>query len=316
MTFATQDGSHGILLESGTNEVEFLEFYLGPGRYGVNVAKVNQVVVFDEVPVAELPGNTQAGVLGTTMFRGDPILVIDLAETLNTTVLDEDEGEKNRKLLLVLEFNGRTTGFVVDRVNAIRRVSWEDFKQGDDVSMGADHQFVTGIVSVKDQMTLVLDFEALLGNIIPSVSPVNYQDGIKPLEVAQENDITIVYCEDSEIVQKVVIEGFRQAGIEDVRIFHSGKDGLEYLRSCKPGEIDLLVTDIEMPLMDGLTLCKQLKSDPRWSYLPVVFFSSTINDQMRRKCESVGGAASYSKPEINVLVAELGEILSKNAKQS
>ena len=305
MSNTNKDNFSNILLESGTNEVEFMEFYLGGACYGVNVAKVTQVVVFDDLKVAKLPGGKGSHIVGTTMFRDQPILVVDLASFLEI----QTEPKKENRLLLVLEFNQRITGFLIDGVNRIRRVSWEDFQETDASTVGSDTSWITGVVAWEEYLSLILDFEAILGNLIPSTSPENFQDDIVELEVSSRKALSIVYCEDSEIVQKVALKAFKKAGIENIKIFTSGKEGLDYLLANKGEPVDVIISDIEMPIMDGLSFCKKVKENASLSSIPVLFFSSTINEQMKKKCASVGGAAAFSKPQINELVASLDEVL-------
>ena len=127
-TSSNHNTSNNILIETGTNEVEFLEFLIGKGKYGVNVAKVNRVIVFDPNQVSELPGEERLGVIGTQILQDEPILVVDLAALIRAKELSSEE-KSQPKLLLILEFNQRTTGFVVHGVNSIKRTSWADFKR-------------------------------------------------------------------------------------------------------------------------------------------------------------------------------------------
>ena len=155
---------------------------------------------------------------------------------------------------------------------------------------------------------MILDFESILASIVPSISPDNFTDKVDVLDIDEDREIKVLYCEDSELVQKVALKAFKKAGIENVKVFSSGKQGLDYLLAHKNDHIDVIISDIEMPEMDGLTFCKNLKTHPELSSIPVLFFSSTINDQMKEKCKSMGGVGSYAKPEIHKLIASIGTI--------
>ncbi|MCB0320666.1 MAG: chemotaxis protein CheV [Bdellovibrionales bacterium] len=289
----------GILLEAGTNEVEFLEFAIGSLRCGVNVAKVRQVLLFQPEETCPLPGSPRAGVLGTMLFRDEPVLVVDLGGFLHIQSQSETT-DSHRRLILALEFNQRVTAFLVDSVSQIRKVSWADFETGKQSGVVSNDTWITGTVTLDQSIMMILDFEAILGTLVPASSIESYSD---PEEGYQINpELKIVYCEDSEIVRKVAMKAFKSAGFRDVKSFSTGLQGLQYLMDAGPQSVDIIVTDIEMPEMDGHAFCKKLKEDARFEHIPVLFFSSTISDEMKKKCERVGGTESFSKPEIDRLI--------------
>lgn len=297
----------GILLEVGTNEVEFLRFGLGKQIFGINVAKVRQVLVYQESTIVEIPG-TPDSIKGTFCFRGSPIAVIDLDIYFNRAIPESDAP----RLLLVCEFNQTTVGFIVDSVDRIMRCSWNQFSPLAQNQMGTSDSTVVGTIIQGDEMIAILDVEAVLAKIIPSVSIEAHIDEPPPAASANldRSKYSIVYCEDSTVVQKVLLKSLTAAGFKRIKLFANGADGYEYLKSSDSESTDIVISDIEMPQMDGLSLCKAVRGLQHHQNTPFVFFSSTVSDEMRRKCEQVGGNASFSKPEVSQLVEAIDSILT------
>lgn len=299
----SRDG--GILLESGTNEVEFLEFSVGGNLLGVNVAKVSQALVLAELEITSLPGGADWFV-GSVYFRGRPIPVIHLGKFLG---IADEAAENAGRLLLVLEFNSKINGFVVDEVDAIRRVSWNDFKAMQDGGEPSSEMCVTGTVTIEDRIVLILDMEQMMARVDPAMNVEYYVAAISQHVGIDREKVRILYAEDSTIVQKVTMKILRDAGFTDITLMTTGRKALDYLLA-NPDSVDVVISDIEMPEMDGLTFCRQVRQTPEIASVPFIFYSSLINDQMKKKCQSVGGDASLAKPEIHLIVATIEQLLS------
>ena len=124
-------------------------------------------------------------------------------------------------------------------------------------------------------------------------------------------------ADDSALIRRLLKDTLTKAGFRNLRIFDDGQQALDYLTElkAKKGEnfredVQLLITDIEMPRMDGLTLTRKIKEDPILQKLPVIVFSSLITDELRHKGESVGANAQLSKPEVEGLVKTIDNLLS------
>ncbi|MFZ5805756.1 MAG: chemotaxis protein CheV [Verrucomicrobiota bacterium] len=291
-----------VLLKAGTNEVEFIEFYVAGQSFGINVAKVKQVVQWDRKSVTRLDGSSSE-VLGTYYFRGKPILAIDLRKALN---LQSHEVSEERKLLLVAEFNQMMTGFLIDGVQQIHRKTWKDFHPMESSVFGKK-PYVVGNILVGSRVILVIDFEYLTATIAPQLAQHLFQPN--PIERKTERkDIKIVYAEDSAMVRRYTAQQLMDAGFVNLKAFENGAQAYAYLQEIydevKKGKylsdyVNAVITDIEMPQMDGFTLCKQIKTELGMHDLPVVVYSSLINEQMSGKCKSVGADAHMSKPNIH-----------------
>ena len=295
----------GILLESGTNEVEIIEFYLGTQSFGVNVAKVKQIVQFEDRLLTQVP-KTHDAAIGSFQHRESTIPLIDLNLALERAT---DENEQ-RKLVLISEFNRNISGFLIDGVNRIHRISWEQLQPMSSILV---HQKVPviGSVRVDGREVLILDLEEILAEVSPGTSFAGYEDTLSQMaknETAEDKELKIIIVEDSSFIRESILANMKKCGFEHVNAFENGKVAYEYLNGIKDkisesGQkvkelINIVVTDIEMPQMDGLSLCKFVKGDPALKEVPVVLFSSLINDEMARKCDSVGADAYMTKPNL------------------
>jgi two-component system chemotaxis response regulator CheV len=295
-----------ILLESGTNEVEIAEFGLCSQSFGVNVAKIREFIPFEGVTVSRLPGR-HPSVDGVFMLRGKPIPLVDLSRHLNLS----QPKSSNQPVVVVTEFNHMTTAFIADYIHRIHRVSWAEFKPLSAV-VASGSPCVVGSINLEEHEVLVLDLEHIIGEIFPQ-SIINYDEAAfaaKPPQPLRETS-PLVFAEDSAIIRHQVGKILTSVGYTDLTVFDNGQGAFDHISRLKEeaeaegqelgSRLALVLTDIEMPRMDGLTLCRRLRGE-LGTKLPVVIFSSLINEQMARKCESVGADAYTSKPETEKLI--------------
>lgn len=296
------DHQKKILLESGTNEVEFLRFGMSGQLYGVNVAKVRQVIVFEPAKLCALPDLPEY-ILGNLNCRGECIPIVDLPKLFKMKPTEQ----LTPRLLLILEFNRTVIGFVVDTVDRIIRSSWKDFVPAEHQLALVKSSAVVGTLMNGEEMTPILDVEALLGELLPSASMESQLELDSSDLTKATQQLRILICEDSAVVRKVLISTLSKAGYNDIVTFGTGLHGFEYLSATPKPEVDVIISDIEMPMMDGLTLCRQVRQMNDWRSTPFFFFSSTVSPEMREKCRSVGGTEAFAKPEIIRLVDVLGK---------
>lgn len=294
----------GILLEVGTNEVEFLEFSLAEQHFGVNVAKVTQILVWSNLHLTTLPTSDKV-FLGTVPFRGRCIPVWDLAQMLN---LEGKRAPFDRQLFLVMEFNRKTNGFIVDGVFNIERISWNHFVPiTGNTLLGADDG-VVGTVNINDRIVLILDMEALVAQVDPETSVKHFASQVTSGNERNRETLRLLYCEDSPLVRRVALQVLGEAGFKNIVAVPTGAQGLRYLQGPEGKSVDIILSDIEMPELDGLALCKSVKSDPELAKVPFIFFSSLISDQMKTKCAAVKGDAWFSKPEIHLVADAIDKL--------
>jgi len=309
-----------ILLETGTNEVELAEFFLGERSYGVNVAKIREFVPYKKSAVTKVP-NTPPSMIGMLLMRGKTIPLINLKQNLELA----DDSISERPVVLVTEFNKVVNGFLIDSISRIHRLSWSDIKPLNPVLSQHAHR-VTGTVHVDDREVLILDLEYIIGKLFPDkMASLNvyeniesdHQSGMTMQE--QRNVHNVVIADDSGMIRKLIFNALQSEGYKNVRDFDNGLSAFNYLMDVKQKVekdkcsisdlVSIVVSDIEMPQMDGLNLCKRIKDDSLLSTIPVILFSSLINEQMILKCKRVGANGQMSKPEMKKMIGLVDDFL-------
>lgn len=294
-----------ILLESGTNELEVLEFTLGDNHYGINVAKIREILQY--MPVTPVP-NTHPSVEGIFMPRDTMITVINLKNCLNLPQTDE------KGLFIITNFNKLNVAFHVDQVIGIHRVSWENIIKPDETLTGEQGSTATGVIKMDDRLIVILDFEAIVASISPETG-LRVND-IDEMEARDRSDATILIAEDSALLSKLITECLKKSGYTNLIVEENGQEAWDVIKDMQAkGDItkhlDCIITDIEMPLMDGHRLTKLVKSDAELRNIPVIIFSSLVNEEMRKKGEQLGADAQLTKPEIGKLVEAIDKLLDK-----
>ncbi len=295
-----------ILLESGTNELEILEFKVADNYYGINVAKIREILTYQHVtPVP----NAHPFVEGIFMPRDTMISVINLRRCLG---YEDDPNIVG--LFFITNFNNLNTAFHVDEVLGIHRVSWEDINTPDGTIQSDDNGVSTGVLKLEDRLVVILDFEKIVSGINPETGlKVSDMDGY---EQRDRSKSPIVLAEDSALLSKLIVECLKKAGYTNLIINDNGQKAWDYLVERNENgtvlqDVHCIITDIEMPQMDGHRLTKLVKSNDTMKNIPVIIFSSLINEEIRRKGESLGADAQLTKPEIGKLVAAVDELVDK-----
>lgn len=298
-----------ILLENGTNELEVLEFLLEGRHYGINVAKIREIIAYQDVtPVP----NAHPSIEGIFMPRDTMITAINLRNCLQ--MRDYDEKEKISSLFIVTNFNKLDIAFHVDSVVGIHRVSWNSIiKPGNTVSTSEDG-VSTGIVKINGELIIILDFEKI-------VTDINPETGLKISEIEALGerplrDTPILIAEDSPLLNKLIVNSLKQAGYTNLIHTENGKQAYDVIQQCKADgtlrdHVQCIITDIEMPEMDGHRLTKLVKEDEVMKHMPVIIFSSLINQEMRIKGKQLGADEQMSKPEIGHLVEVMDRLLER-----
>ena len=292
-----------ILLENGTNELEILEFTIGKFSYGINVAKIKEIIPYQTVtPVP----NSHPSIEGIFMPRDVMITAIDLKNCLGRGS-SEEQG-----LFIITNFNRLNIAFHVDAVLGIHRVSWRNIIKPDATISSAEASVSTGIIKKDDKLIIVLDFEKI-------VCDINPETGLKVSEIAEmgprvRSDVPILIAEDSVLLNKLIVDSLTKAGYTNLIHTENGQKAYDIITQCKDDgslneHVKLLITDIEMPEMDGHRLTKLVKSDDATKHIPVIIFSSLVNEEMKKKGEALGADAQLSKPEIGNLVRIVDDLI-------
>ena len=293
-----------ILTESGTNEVEIIEFLIDEdiegesytGHYGINVAKVLEII--RKPQVTEMPCAPHPSVLGAFNLRNRVIPLIDLALWLG-----KPRPKTSHEKVIVTEFNNVVNAFLVSGVTRIHRLSWESIEPPAAHVQGLTHDTLTGVVKFEDRVVFLLDMEKIIGDLNPGL--YFKTDHIQ----ADAGDVRYkaLIADDSTSVRRMIAGSLEKAGFEVTQTIN-GKEAWDLLQGWKAeaaeqgrplGDyVNLVISDIEMPVMDGHSLTKRIKTDSSLAALPVVLFSSLITDSLRHKGEAVGADDQLSKPDL------------------
>lgn len=286
-----------ILLDAGTNELEVLVFRLRGGIFGVNVAKVREVIR----PVRTIAAPHQHGsVLGMFNIRGAVLPVVDLARHLKLPAPDHTHEGR----VIITEFNGQKTGFLVDGVEQIYRVSWDRVRPAPNLVLtrGAEQHLAsttTGIIEIKDRLVLMLDFESVADAILTERRlHIDRVDNPHGVDRASKR---VILAEDSPFMRQLMRDILIRSGYERLEVYSDGEQAWNAVEAPGPA-IDAVISDIEMPRMDGLHLTKRIKASPVHKGVPVVLFSSLVSPDNLKKGQQVGADVQIPKPELQELV--------------
>ncbi len=295
-----------ILLENGTNELEVLEFMLGDNHYGINVAKIREILSYQ--PITPIP-NAHPCVEGIFMPRDTMMTVVNLRHSLGLPPMEKDG------LFIITNFNKLNIAFHVDEVCGIHRVSWADIIKPDSTINAENYGVSTGVIKLEGRLVVILDFEKIVTDISPETG-LKMSDVEKMEKNVIREETPILIAEDSPLLSKLITDCLREAGYTHQIITNNGKEAWDnvskyYAEGTLDKKIHCVITDIEMPEMDGHRLTKLIKSDDRLKHVPVIIFSSLVNEEMRRKGEALGADAQLTKPEIGRLVEAIDELMEK-----
>ena len=299
-----------ILLTTGTNEMELLTVLIDAQPFGINVAKIKSIQQYNHELVTALP-DSKPGVEGMFLYRDHTIPLLDIAEILKVDV----KYQVDRQIIIITEFNNMVNSFKVQGVKKIHRLSWKEFVPLDQIF--EENSYFSGSVNLDDTEVLVIDLEHILAEIFPELVLQDISDAvIDQKNTISRGELNICFAEDSSIIRKRVANVLKKAGFSNIIEFENGELALDYIErnfrkmgnSAKKRLV--MLTDIEMPKMDGLTLCRNLKQDPDLKDIYVVMFSSLINSQMIHRCKKVNADKYVTKPETTQLIEVLDKLCS------
>lgn len=298
------EGRQEILLESGTNELEIIVFNIANGIFGINVIKVREII--NPLPIVVIP-NSHPHIEGIIRLRDEVLPVVDLAKALNLPPSEDPTKDK----YIVAELNQIKVVFHVHSVSRIYRISWKQIEKPTDLTNSLSSSTI-GVVKMKDQMVLLLDYEKIVVDIAPECGINAGQFKITSKE--DRSNKTLIMTEDSPVLRKLVEESLKEAGYGKILFFDDGQGAWDYLMGLKntyqskiTDHVHAVITDIEMPLMDGHHLTKKIKDDPDLKQIPVIIFSSLVTQDLYHKGKTVGANAQVSKPEIVKLIEVIDE---------
>ena len=300
-----------ILLESGTNEIEIMQFTIEDNLYGINVAKVREIMM--SAPVKRMPHAHEA-VEGIFKPRDVVLTVVDLPFYLT----GKSSEPTSRDLFIVTNFNKMFIAFRVHTVVGISRISWTDIQKPDKTIAGGEEGVATGIAQCDGHLVTVLDFEKIVAEIAPETT-IQMKE-IEDLGERSKSEAPILIAEDSILLSHMIQQALEKAGYTNLRMFPNGQELWDYVQPLAKNpemmmnRVALVITDIEMPYMDGHRLTKLIKSDSVLQKIPVIIFSSRVTEEMRIKGKQLGADEQLSKPEIGHLVEIMDALIARNSK--
>ncbi|EAE3506407.1 chemotaxis signal transduction protein CheV, partial [Listeria monocytogenes] len=286
----------GILLQSGTNELEIVTFTVGENLFCINVLKVKEII--HPLEVTPVPDSNPA-IEGVSQVRGEIMPVVNLARVMK---LPEIEPENTK--FIITELNQMKIVFRVDEVHRIQRISWEQIEEPEKLSIGLE-ELAVGIVKLDGNLVLLLDYEKIIYEISGNADFAVTGEDRMARKVNREEK-TIFIAEDSQMLRQLLEDTLHEAGYTNLQFFANGREAQEHIFKLLKEQkeqtfenVNLLITDIEMPQMDGHHLTKVIKEDEIGRELPVVIFSSLITEDLEHKGAGVGADAQVSKPNIH-----------------
>nr|WP_321255414.1 chemotaxis protein [uncultured Pseudodesulfovibrio sp.] len=307
-----------ILLESGTNELEIVEFFLDDERpnstyrgfYGINVAKVLEIIQMPEL--TEMPDVAHESVMGAFNLRNEIIPLIDLANWLGKNRVPSEAPK-----VIVTEFNRTKSAFLVSGVTRIHRINWKEVEAPTNYVSSLTANSITGVVKFTDRIIFILDMEKICMELNPGATPVNeVAKAVKEQISSEEQRVLLV--DDSSMARKMIAKILSESGFK-VHTEENGDLAWRYLQSIKAkaenerqpltNYVNAVISDIEMPAMDGHSLTRAIKDDTLLKDLPVVLCSSIITETLHHKGIAVGADDQVSKAELGELAPRVYNLL-------
>ena len=300
---------------AGTNRLEVLMFQLNQKDgeesqlFGINVFKVKELLTVP--PLRSVPMSTNY-IKGLANIRGTSVPVIDLMEYCGF------ESDTPANILILTEYNNTSQGFLVHDVDNIVRLAWSDVHEPPDIFMGVNASVVTGVSELGNKkLLLILDIEKILADVLGKMEE---KEG-NTIDIAPEGILTgktVFFADDSAVARKQLEDLLTRMGA-DMIISTDGGQAWEKLQQIadradtdgKPvtDYINTIITDVEMPRMDGYMLTKHVKEDPRFSGIPVIMHTSLSSESYQRLGEKVGVDTYVSKFNTKQLSSTLEQLI-------
>ena len=293
--------SQGILLESGTNELELLVFRVGDTAYGINVAKVRELI--QRSPTIAIP-NAPSAIEGSFKLRESVLTLVNLARYLGVESKPDNDG-----LIIIIELNETRCGILVDGVEMIHRLRWDNIEPPSPFIAQLNSP-ITAVARIDERVVQILDFETILSELL-GISMGKVEESVMKGGI-DRSQAKILLADDSITVRQTIENLLKKLGFGEVVVCVDGEEAWQYLVRCKEEkskQVDVVLSDIEMPRMDGMHLTARIRGDATLAKMPVVLFSSIISGDTSHRSRSVGANAQVTKSDTKGLVDALDACL-------
>ncbi|MDL2290763.1 chemotaxis protein [Desulfovibrio sp. OttesenSCG-928-F20] len=303
------------------NDLEIIEFFVDQetdggvyrSYYGMNVAKVLEII---RMPlVTGVPGKHHPAALGTFNLRGKVLPLVDLARWLGINGVQNDSLK-----VIVSEFSGVVTAFIVTGVTRIHRMNWNQVEPPGKHLQAFSQDSLTGVVRFEDRIVFLLDMEHIIASMDSST---NLQSYVQKDESNEGAGYHVLVADDSPSIRNVIALCLEKAHFSVTRVT-CGREAWEQLKAWEKeaqssGQplsnfVNLVISDIEMPEMDGHTLTRMIKNEAAFKNIPVILFSSLISKVVREKGDQAGADDQISKPDLPKLASRTLELIRKAQK--
>ena len=305
------------------NELEIIEFLIDEkqsdgstysGRYAINVAKVLEIIRMPQVTA--MPGTHDPALMGSFNLRGRVMPLLNLATWLGKEMIVSSNDK-----VLVTEFCGVKSAFLVSSVTSIHLLAWDRIEPPNKYVQAFSRDSITGILRIEDRVLFILDMEKILSSLDKSLD----MSRMEPENIVEmPEQVRLLLADDSSSLRKIVKAYLEKSGYQ-VTTASNGKEAWEYLSRLAQAQsrqqevhgpevseiVDLVISDIEMPEMDGHALTSKIRENPALHKVPVVLFSSLITDALRAKGIKVGADRQVSKPDLAGLDKIVKEIMDE-----
>ncbi|MFT7860371.1 MAG: chemotaxis protein CheV [Sulfurimonas sp.] len=307
-------------LKVGFNEMELVDFRIFKeedgevyeGIYGINVSKVREII---KVPfLTELPG-TPGFIEGIFDLREVVIPVVNLAKWMGIT---EPENAAQNTRVIITEFNNVLIGFIVHDAKRIRRISWSEIEPATFISAtdGMDSNKITGVTKIEDDnVLLILDLES----VVQDLGLYEPETEVEIKELEHFNGLAMV-LDDSSTARKIVTDALEKMGFNVIGAV-DGEDGLRKMEDMYKSygdnlaeNLKIIISDVEMPKMDGFHFAASLKEDPRFSQVPIVFNSSISDHFSKGRGIEAGGEAYLVKFQAGEFFEQVSRVVRAHMK--
>ncbi|HEB56550.1 MAG TPA: chemotaxis signal transduction protein CheV [Gammaproteobacteria bacterium] len=303
---------------AGANRFEVLLFSLGKDDnsdreevFGINVFKVREVM---HAPTITRAPDMPSSVEGMVSLRGETIPVINLPKFCGV------DNTENPTVLIVTEYNRHIQGFLVHSVDSIKRLAWSEVRVPPAMMADRHGGLITAVTEIEDQgLVMVMDVEKILAGTEGFGDEEILYQGIE----SQEENITVLFADDSSVARKQIQRTLETMGINFIATVN-GKDAWTQLTQLAEeaekagekvaGKVQLILTDVEMPEMDGYVLTQKIKADARFNGIPVVMHSSLTTESNTALGERVGADAYVGKFAPQELSSTLLKVINKTEK--
>jgi two-component system chemotaxis response regulator CheV len=312
-------------IKLGSNEIELVDFRIMKevggktyeGIYGINVAKVREIIRMPKL--TELPGVPDF-IEGIFDLRGVVIPVVNLATWMN---VHSNHGGDKKVRVIIAEFNNILIGFVVHDAKRIRRISWKDIEPASFSSVGGmggmapERNKITGVTRIEnDSVLLILDLESVVEEL-GLVQPATDIDAV--VEDEEQFSGMVLLADDSSTARKAIKTALEHMGFE-VTEANDGQDAYERLIALQEemgadefkNRVKLIISDIEMPRVDGFHFASKVKQDSRLKHLPIIFNSSISGQFSKDKGAEAGGDGYLVKFDPKKFYEEVSRVIKEH----